>query len=602
MSSDVSVRELIVRANRLLASGDLANARSLAQQAYKLNKNDPDVLVLVSKVITDPARQRNVLQQALEIAPTHREARQRLAALDAPTPPALPPLKPRALPLLPVLAGVFGIVALLVLVGIPLSRSHSDGSATDPTAAVALQSTVGAAPILVASTPTNNRVSVSPTALPTATLVPSVPLPSANTVGLDPLVLTTTALQQGLAATGTGLAQAVAHTTQVAGLTQTATQQGALGATVVAQQTALAAMDSLPGRLIVHGTRPENVTSPKIQFLSLSNKHPSAVLSPDVQHIAYIDQQQTLYITDADDANPQAVDLVGATSFDWSPNGQRLLVGANKGLYVVSLSDRVSTALITSNAWSTATDSTRVVWSSDNQHIAWWTEGDSDTVLVLSVLDTLKPAQVVHVMLPMTRNMDYSAPVWVPGGQRLIVRVSDGKNNRLLVIDGLSGVQEASLTISQAFDTSPFWVSPNGQWIIVNVFGAGGDKDGLYVIKSDGSGLKYLLKTPMLAKADVGWSPDGQRAFISGVLRSSVNRLGNIQWLDTTDMSLHSVLKGQQGFLAWQWAPDSQSLLVCQVPQWDDFMSRKLWLVPMATGNNPLVLLNTRFCPDYWLP
>ena len=177
MSSDVSVRELIVRANRLLASGDLANARSIAQQAYKLNKNDPDVLVLVSKVITDPARQHNVLQQALEIAPTHREARQRLVALDAPTPPAVPPLKPRSFPVLPILAGVFGVVALLVVVGILLSRSHPDGSATEPTAAVALQSTVGTVPIVVASAPTNNRVSVSPTAPPTATLVPSVPPP-----------------------------------------------------------------------------------------------------------------------------------------------------------------------------------------------------------------------------------------------------------------------------------------------------------------------------------------------------------------------------------------------------------------------------------------
>ena len=86
MSSDVSVRELITRANRLLASGDLANARSLAQQAYKLNKNDPDVLVLVSKVVTDVTRQRAALQSAVQLDPNHTEARQRLAALDTPPP------------------------------------------------------------------------------------------------------------------------------------------------------------------------------------------------------------------------------------------------------------------------------------------------------------------------------------------------------------------------------------------------------------------------------------------------------------------------------------------------------------------------------------
>ena len=606
MSSDVSIRELIVRANRLLTSGDLANARSLAQQAYKLNKNDPDVLVLVSKVITDPARQRNVLQQALQIAPTHREARQRLAALDAPTPPAMPPLKPRAFPVLPILAGVFGIVALLVLVGILVSRSHSDGSATDPTAAVALQSTVGATPILVASAPTNNRVSVSPTAFPTATLVPSVPPPTANTVGLDPLVQTATALQQGIAATGTSLAQAVINTTQVAGLTQTATQQGALGATVAAQQTALAVMDSLPGRLIVFGTRPENVTSPKIQFLALPQKNVRVTLSPDAQHIAYpSDDFQTLYIANADGANPQLVDLVGVKSYNWSPNGQWLLVDASQGLYAVSLSDHVPIALMSPSnplQGDSRTYSTGLVWSTDNQHIALWTAGDSDTVRVLNVLDTLKPAQPVHITLSWA-NTHYSAPVWFPDGKRLIVRES-GKNNRLLVIDGLSGTQNASLSIPYGAYADPVWVSPNGQWVMFSVALTADDKDGLYVIKSDGSGLKYVLKASDLGNVDVGWSPDGQRAFISGVPRSSLNPVGDIQWLDTTDMNLHSALKGQQGFLQWFWAPDSQSLLLCQVTQRDQRnmpTDGKLWLVPVA-GRSPVVLLNTLLCPSYWLP
>jgi len=519
-------------------------------------------------------------------------------------PPAVPPLKPRAFLALPILAGVFGVVALLVVVGILLSRSHSNGSAAEPTAAVALQSTVGAPPILIASTPTNNRVSVSPTARPTATLVPSVLLPTANTVGLDPLVLTATALQQGIAATGTSLAQAVVNTTQVAGLTQTATQQGALGATVVAQQTAMAVMDNLPGKLIVLGIRPENVTSAKIQFLVLPQKKVSVTLSPDAQHIAYSsDDKQTLYIANADGANPQPVDLVGARSFGWSPNGQRLLVGASQDLYVVSLSDRVPTAPITSNAWSTASDSTGVVWSSDNQHIAWWTAGDSDAVLVLSVLDTLKPVQPVRVTLPAaTSRLNYSAFAWFPDGKRLMMRVT-GSDNRFLIIDGQSGTQNASLPSPPASFRDPFWLSPNGQWIIFMI--NGGDKGGMYVMKSDGSGLNNVLKMPILLNVDVGWSPDGQRAFISGVLRSSLNPVGIIQWLDTTDMSLQSALKGQQGFLAWHWSPDSQSLLVCQITQRDQRnipTDGKLWLVPVVAGRSPVVLLNTLLCPNYWLP
>jgi len=595
MSSDVSIRELITRANRLLASGDLANARSLAQQAYKLNKNDPDVLVLVSKVITDVTRQRAALQSAVQLDPNHREARQRLAALDAPTPPAVPPLKPRAFPVLPILAGVFGVVALLVVVGILLSRSHSNGSAAEPTAAVALQSTVGAPPILIASTPTNNRVSVSPTARPTATLVPSVLLPTANTVGLDPLVLTATALQQGIAATGTSLAQAVVNTTQVAGLTQTATQQGALGATVVAQQTAMAVMDNLPGKLIVLGIRPENVTSAKIQFLVLPQKKVSVTLSPDAQHIAYSsDDKQTLYIANADGANPQPVDLVGARSFGWSPNGQRLLVGASQDLYMVSLSDRIPILLFASAFWQTdaAAYSIDMAWSPDNQHIA--STSVSDAVMELSVLDTLKPTQRVTVKVPVTPNTRYSQPVWFADGIRLLARVSDRENS----------VQKASVPIPLFSYKNDFWLSPTGQWVIFKVDGAGGDKDGLYVMKTDGSGLKYLMKNSGFPD-EVDWSPDGQRAFINNAPLSYDNQPHGIQWLDTTDMSLQSAFKGQQDFLAWHWSPDSQSLLVCQVTQRDErntATAGKLWLVPVVAGRSPVVLLNTLLCPDYWLP
>jgi len=346
------------------------------------------------------------------------------------------------------------------------------------------------------------------------------------------------------------------------------------------------------------------VTSPKIQFLALPSKY-GVSLSPDAQHITYIsDDRQTLYIADADGANPQPVELPSANSIQWSPNGQRLLVTNGKSLYAVSLSDHVPIALNTSNAvpGQPDTSSTAAVWSPDNEHVALWTPGDLETVRVLSVLDTLKPAQVVHVMLPATRNTVYSKPVWVPGGQRLIVRVSDGKNNRLLVIDGLSGVQEASLTLSQAFDTSPFWVSPMGQWVIFIVAGTGSDKDGFYVMKTDGGALKYIMKNPAGTAGSVDWSPDGQRAFID--IPAGYGTDDDFQWWEMTDMSLHTALKGQHGIVARLWAPDSQSMLICQVTQSERHTPTvgKLWRVFVAAGSTPVVLFNTPICPSYWLP
>ena len=127
MSSNDSVRELLNRANRLLANGDTAGARVLAQQAYALDKTNPDVLILISKVIADPLKQRNVLNQVLRIDPTHREARQHLAELNKPPipnpleVPVLPPTHPmkatsqRVIPRRLLLAMVGGVGALILV-------------------------------------------------------------------------------------------------------------------------------------------------------------------------------------------------------------------------------------------------------------------------------------------------------------------------------------------------------------------------------------------------------------------------------------------------------------------------------------------------------
>ena len=345
------------------------------------------------------------------------------------------------------------------------------------------------------------------------------------------------------------------------------------------------------------------MTSAKIQFLALPQKNVRLTLSPDAQHIAYpSDDGQTLYIANADGANPQPVDLVGAKSFDWSPNGQRLLVGASQGLSMVSLSDRVPTLLFASGFWQTdaAPYSIGMVWSPDNQHIAW-VGGGSDTVMELSVLDTLKPAEPVHARLPTTPDIRYSQPVWFADGKRLMLRVGD-KDRRFLVIDALSGLQKASLPILPFSFLKPFWLSPTGQWVILQI--SGDPKSGLYMMKTDGSALKFLIANRGGAEPVVGWSPDGQRAFIGSGPLSYDNLSSDIQWLDTTDLSLHSALKGQQVLLGWYWSPDSQSMFVCQVTQNERRTptAGKLWLVPVVTGNSPMVLLNTPVCPDYWLP
>ena len=493
MSSDVSVRELLSRANSLLASGDIANARSIAQQAYNLNKKDPDVLVLVSKVIIDPARQRNVLQQALQIAPTHREALARLATLDGSPIPVVPATPQRSFPVLPILAGVFGVVALLVLVGILVSHSHSDGSATEPTAAVALQSTVGGAPVLVPSTPTNNRVSVSPTALPSVTLVPSVILPTANTAGLDPLVLTATALQQGIAATNTISAQA-------AGLMQ----QGALSATNI------------------------SLTQSTGQSTALELHNHLYLLAFEVWREE--DRIFQLWKSNADGSDPIALtdgQTVVLPGFSWSPDGKQIaFLGARNqtiGIYRFDLVLNDIKLVLSMPKFDQGSASFIVAWAPDGSAIAYTREDGLYTV-------TPDGSTVKHIVTLPSGSFEHS-PAWSQDSQQIAYVADD--DIYLANRDG-SGVKPVTTGKTLRVDSTRAEIAslqlvgriitwtPDGNlaYTIVKPDGA------VYTVSPDGTHTKLFLKQPYT----LSWSPDGKQ--IAGLLLTADNTKQGIYLLN----------------------------------------------------------------------
>jgi len=388
MSSDVSIRELLSRANRLLASGDTASAYSIAQQAYQLNKKDPDVLVLASKVLSDPVKQRDLLQRALQVAPTHREARERLAALDAPLMPVAPPAPvvlrapQRSFPVLPVLGGLALIVAVIVVfVSIVANRPQSATAPTEPAMAVAAQPTLLNVPSVV-SPPPASATPASATLTPVPTLTPSATIPASSTLllnppttsanaGLNPIVLTATALSQSIAATGAGLAQGVANLTQSANQTQTATQQGALGATVVAQQTALALANTLPGTMIAFSRNNDSPISPKLRLIDGNPNN----LAPDRRHIV-LQQKDGIYLAALDGSNAHQVMLPSATgdntNWTWAPNGQSLLMVTDQHpalqTYVVGLADGAVPKLLTPPPQASIY---KAYWSPDNHWLAW---------------------------------------------------------------------------------------------------------------------------------------------------------------------------------------------------------------------------------------
>jgi len=66
-----SAADLVQRGQRLLDTGDLSEAQALARQAYQLDKTNPDALVLVSRLLTDPAQQMSYVKNALQADPLH---------------------------------------------------------------------------------------------------------------------------------------------------------------------------------------------------------------------------------------------------------------------------------------------------------------------------------------------------------------------------------------------------------------------------------------------------------------------------------------------------------------------------------------------------
>ncbi len=75
------VRDLVQKAYRLLAAGDRTGATQCVKDAYALDRTNPDVLVLTSRIIPDPTQQLSQVQKALQSDPLHTEALKRYRAL-----------------------------------------------------------------------------------------------------------------------------------------------------------------------------------------------------------------------------------------------------------------------------------------------------------------------------------------------------------------------------------------------------------------------------------------------------------------------------------------------------------------------------------------
>jgi Tol biopolymer transport system component len=117
----------------------------------------------------------------------------------------------------------------------------------------------------------------------------------------------------------------------------------------------------------------------------------------------------------------------------------------------------------------------------------------------------------------LTRAPSHTAqwPTWSPDGRRIafIARSSSEDRNRLYVIraDGTGLHTLGPAPASHANDWSPDW-SPDGRWILFERIGVGPSRNALMAIRPDGTGVRRiatLIAGPQFICPD--WSPDGSK-------------------------------------------------------------------------------------------
>jgi len=245
----------------------------------------------------------------------------------------------------------------------------------------------------------------------------------------------------------------------------------------------------------------------------------SPVWSPGGGRIAFLsrgERSKEVYVVNADGSGQRR--LTGDARFPdspaWSPNGRQLVFEGGpfvRGVYVVNADGSGQRRLARSGG--------APAWSPDGRTIAFF----SDAKIYLMNADGSEHRQLTRKLW--VWGQAGRALAWSPDGRKLAFFGKGGRcpicfNLYVVNSDG-SGLRNLTGKLWAAgagsgggptFD--PAW-SPDGQMIAFVGLTAGLGEP-IYVVKADGSGLRNLTQKPVGAYADPAWSPDGRKiAFVS---------------------------------------------------------------------------------------
>ncbi|CAN5301255.1 hypothetical protein BH20ACT5_BH20ACT5_01660 [soil metagenome] len=141
-------------------------------------------------------------------------------------------------------------------------------------------------------------------------------------------------------------------------------------------------------------------------------------------------------------------------------------------------------------------------WAPDGQAIVY--ESSTDTDIDLYILDRTGERNLTN-----DEGRANRFPAWSPDGTQIAFARQNPftLEGAIWVID-VDGTKPRAITDTAGENTTPTW-SPDGRFIMF-VSDRTGNHD-LFVVRSDGTGLRQVTDTPGVQEANPDWSPDGRR-------------------------------------------------------------------------------------------
>lgn len=206
-------------------------------------------------------------------------------------------------------------------------------------------------------------------------------------------------------------------------------------------------------------------------------------------------------------------------------------------------------------------------WSPDGSTLAYISFGASPRVLLMDLTTGRS-----RTLVPQTRNITYSTPVFTPDGKTIVYNRAGENGSDLFSISAAGGDAPHRLTSGQGTDNTLPTVSPDGRRIVFTSGRLG--RPELYIMDADGTNVNVLTDFESSEKnyrSDPDWSPDGRTIAYQERVNGDRFQIRTVRVTGSSPKYLTSEGQNEQP----SWAPDARHLVFTS----DRSGQRQLWIL-----------------------